>query len=406
MNIAYFVPLYPSVSLTFVAREIRQLEKLKNLITVFAYDRADEDLFHPEFVDIQAKVIYRPPLAQWKIIKIIWANISVAIKNPKGYFKAFRWLNEFSTEKNIAKLGLFLQMGYFSYLIRQLSIERIHAHFAIEWAITAMLTSWIADLPFSITTHGADILANPQPNLLPHLFSQTNPLVTISKYNQEFLLDSFSNILQPERVVVVHCGVDINNFCFRPYRKSTDDFSIVTIARLVEKKGHTILIEALDLLKQQGFKFSWIVVGRGPMSSLLEELVKANNLADHTKFLGAAVRDEIQAVLRNADLMVLPCIPTSKGDIDGIPVTLMEAMAMGVPVISTNISGIPELIAHEESGWLVPPNDSKALADRLRQVIEQPNLQQIVLKAREKIETDFNIEIEATRLLSFFQDGL
>lgn len=406
MNIAYFVPLYPAVSLTFIIREIRELEKGGSSIVIFSFEQADMDFVQPEFSESKAQVFYPPRLRSWQIAKVLWANLSVALVNPGGYFKALKRMQVFPYAKLLARFGLFLQTGYFSYLAQKLSVERIHAHFAIDWAIVAMLTSWMADLPFSITTHAGDIFVNPHPDIVPLLFSEADILVTISEFNRKFLLASFPDVLQPECVFVVHCGVDIGQFDFMPPSSPTGHISIITVARLVGKKGHSTVIEALQLLKQQNIHFSWIVVGRGPLLSKLQELVKQKKLEDNVEFVGAATRDEVQIRLRNSNVMVLPCIKDANGDMDGIPVVLIEAMAMGIPVISTDISGIPELITHRKSGLLVTPGDSMALANALKQVFEESSvITQMAVEARRKVVDDFNIETEGLRLLDIFQES-
>lgn len=300
---------------------------------------------------------------------------------------------------------MMLDIGYFSYVIKRAHIERIHAHFALDWAAVAMLASWITDIPFSLTAHAADIYQNPQPHLLPELFSEVDFLVTISDYNRTFLLNSYSSSLSPERVFVVHCGIDLEAIPFLPWRrKIAEVMSIITIARLVEKKGHTLLLQALHLLKQQGYKFTWVVIGRGPLLPQIQALAAEMGLRDDVKFMGAMPQDDVQEELRHTDILVLPCVQAPEGDMDGIPVVLMEAMAMGVPVLSTRVSGIPELITHDETGWLVAPNAANDLALTLGQLWDsQFYSEKMVIKAREKVCAEFNIQIEATRLLELFK---
>lgn len=404
MKIAYFIPLYPSITLTFIAREVHQLEKMDNEIWIFSSGRADSDLAHPEFAKIKAKIFYPQPL-RLQLITVLWANVVVMLTHPKSYIKALRWTQNMSANR-VERWRMMLDVGYFSYVIKKAHVERIHTHFALDWAAAAMLASWITHIPFSLTTHAADIYQNPEPHLLPELFSEVDFLVTISDYNRIFLLKSYGSSLSPERVFVVHCGIDLEVFPFLPLcREIPEVISIITIARLVEKKGHASLLQALQMLKQQGYKFTWTVIGRGPLLPKIQVLATEMGLSDEVTFLGAMTQDDVQLRLREADILVLPCVQASGGDMDGIPVVLMEAMAMGVPVLSTTVSGIPELITHNETGWLVAPNDAPGLAFALGQWRDgQPYSEKMLAKAREKVCADFNIQVEATRLLELFKD--
>jgi glycosyltransferase involved in cell wall biosynthesis len=402
MKIAYFVPLYPAVSLTFIAREIRSLGKLGHTITVFAGGKADQDLDHPEFVQREVEVIYPSRFKSGQFWSIVWANFVVFLVNPGGYLKSIFWMKR-SAHRAILGWKTLLQIGYYSFLIRKKKIQRIHAHFALDWALLGLLASWMVKVPFSVTTHAGDLFVKSHPEILPQIFDEADWVVTISDYNRNFLLQTYES-LTPDRVVVVHCGIDMADFPFakRSYLPK-EPLSIITVARLVEKKGHRVLLNALQLLKKQGHPFTWQIVGRGPLSAALQVSVHQAQLNEVVQFVGATTYQHIKSLLMTADVMVLPCVQSEDGDQDGIPVALMEAMAVGLPVISTTVSGIPELITHKKTGLLVRPNDSAALAKALCAFLEnQYDLSQLIAQAHRKVCNDFNIEIESARLAALF----
>jgi len=210
----------------------------------------------------------------------------------------------------------------------------------------------------------------------------------------------------PERKVAVsRMGVNMDSFTPRPLRVPGETLQIISVARLTEKKGLHVAIDACRLLKAQGVRFHYRILGLGPWERRLRTLIEQYQLDDVVEMSGFRPSHEVKAMLETADVFLLPSITGADGDMEGIPVALMEAMAVGLPVVSTRHSGIPELIDSGESGWLVAENDAAALARQLGELstASASGLGPVVQRAREKVEAEFNQQIINQRLACLLQ---
>ena len=199
----------------------------------------------------------------------------------------------------------------------------------------------------------------------------------------------------PQKIAVSRMGVDMEKFSRRPAKAPGTPLEIISVARLTEKKGLHVAIEACRLLKGRGVDFRYNILGIGPWERRLRTLIEQYQLEDVIFMPGFKPSHEVKAMLDQADLFLLPSVTGIDGDMEGIPVALMEAMAVGIPVVSTVHSGIPELIEAGESGWLVPENDPQALAQSLEEFIalDRDSLEPVLVRARQKVETDFNQQV-------------
>ncbi|HBI2833676.1 TPA: colanic acid biosynthesis glycosyltransferase WcaL [Escherichia coli] len=208
-----------------------------------------------------------------------------------------------------------------------------------------------------------------------------------------------------EKIAVSRMGVDMTRFSPRPVKAPATPLEIISVARLTEKKGLHVAIEACRQLKEQGMAFRYRILGIGPWERRLRTLIEQYQLEDVVEMPGFKPSHEVKAMLDDADVFLLPSVTGADGDMEGIPVALMEAMAVGIPVISTLHSGIPELVEADKSGWLVPENDARALAQRLAAFsqLDTDELAPVVKRAREKVEHDFNQQVINRELASLLQ---
>ncbi|MBS2138601.1 colanic acid biosynthesis glycosyltransferase WcaL [Escherichia coli] len=208
-----------------------------------------------------------------------------------------------------------------------------------------------------------------------------------------------------EKIAVSRMGVDMTRFSPRPVKAPTTPLEIISVARLTEKKGLHVAIEACRQLKAQGVAFRYRILGIGPWERRLRTLIEQYQLEDVIEMPGFKPSHEVKAMLDDADVFLLPSVTGADGDMEGIPVALMEAMAVGIPVVSTLHSGIPELVEADKSGWLVPENDARALAQRLAAFsqLDTDELAPVVKRAREKVEHDFNQQVINRELASLLQ---
>ncbi|MFT2925079.1 colanic acid biosynthesis glycosyltransferase WcaL [Escherichia coli] len=208
-----------------------------------------------------------------------------------------------------------------------------------------------------------------------------------------------------EKIAVSRMGVDMTRFSPRPVKAPATPLEIISVARLTEKKGLHVAIEACRQLKEQGMAFRYRILGIGSWERRLRTLIEQYQLEDVVEMPGFKPSHEVKAMLDDADVFLLPSVTGADGDMEGIPVALMEAMAVGIPVVSTLHSGIPELVEADKSGWLVPENDARALAQRLAAFsqLDTDELAPVVKRAREKVEHDFNQQVINRELASLLQ---
>ena len=274
-------------------------------------------------------------------------------------------------------------------------VEHLHSHFGWEQADMLAHIHRLTGLPYSLTLHAADIFVNP--DRLASRLSGAAFVATISQYNKTMLIDHLG--LPREKVHIVHCGVDLPAFPVSP--APLDDVPrLVSIGRMVPKKGFGVLLRALALLRAEGFVFEAELVGDGPLRHKLDHLAAGLGLSGVARFTGALEPSEAVSRLRRAHIFVLACRQGPDGDRDGIPVVLMEAMALGRPVVSTRLSGIPELV-DQGCGLLADPDDPYSLADQLRLILEDGVLAARLARAgRQRVEQAFTLEGQARRVLA------
>lgn len=286
-------------------------------------------------------------------------------------------------------------------------MTHIHAHFATEATTVAMFASILTNTPFSFTIHAYDLLVSPR--FLREKVEHAHSVVTISEFNRQYLASLLLKDRESlmEKVNVVHQGISIEDFIY--LRSQQTDFPselpiLLTIARLVPKKGHRYVMEALSLLKKRGIEARWIVAGDGPEKSMLMRLSQELGLENSVEFVGEIDSSQVKELLSVATIFVLPCVKDENGNMDGIPVAIMEAMAAGVPVVSTSVSGIPELIEHRTNGLLIAPFDVKALMDSIQNLLEDADLyDRIVYAGQERIVQEFDVFSSAKRLIKLFE---
>lgn len=278
---------------------------------------------------------------------------------------------------------------------------RIHSHFAWGNAFVAAYTAQLLEIPFSLTVHASDIFAlnKSAECALKSILNRADTVITISKFNKNYLITK--GLCIGDKIEVIHCGVPISKFNYneRPYQKGT--FRIVTIpSGFVETKGLKVLIGAVKNLIEVNEDIECYIIGDGKDREKYEQEVKKLGLSSFVKFLGRIPQVDLPELYKKCHAFILPCITDERGKPEGIPVSLMEAMAVGLPVISTALAGIPELIEDEKQGLLSKPGDVQSLVCRIKRQIEEPAKSvTMAISARAKIEADFNINTIAEKLI-------
>jgi colanic acid/amylovoran biosynthesis glycosyltransferase len=302
----------------------------------------------------------------------------------------------------VRALLLFPRAVWMSSRFKLIGITHIHAHYATHTALVAWLIHKMTGIPYSITVHAHDIFVE-KPMLATKL--QDSVFVSaISEFNRKYLADMFGSWVT-QKTQIVRCGIDPAYYGNGEHigRAETGRLEIISIGSLQPYKGHIYLVRACTELQKRGIPFRCRIVGGGDLRDMLERAIRENQLAHVVELMGPRTQDEVSQLLRTANCYVQPSVITPSGKMEGIPVALMEAMVSGIPVVATSISGIPELVRHGDTGWLVPPEDFKALADALSQIHRNPaEAKRRACSGRRWVLDEFELSSNAKKLSVLF----
>jgi glycosyltransferase involved in cell wall biosynthesis len=401
-GVAYLVKTWPRLSETFILNEVIAVERLGAPLRIFSVKPPDPGPVHTRVREVRARVTYLDLPRNWRAA--LPANVRSLVRQPRQYARTLlEALVQAVRHRSLAAPRHFLKAGYLADLLFREPVAHLHAHFATAPGLVAMYASQLTGVPYSLTAHAKDIYVNRPENLRTRL-ERARVVATCTEYNRQYLLTHFG----PEcggKLHRIYHGLDLSQFPFRPFNPPGPRPPLVlSVARLVEKKGLRDLIEAADILRRRGRRFRVEIIGTGPLRESLEAQVSGLGLKFQVRLLGAQTHEKVCEAYRRASVFALPCVVTSNGDRDGIPNVLVEAMASGTPVVSTPVSGIPELIESERDGLLVEPNSPQKLAEALDRLLSDPGLGgRLARAARAKIEARFSAEEGARRLLELFQ---
>jgi len=401
IRIAYLAHKFPGLTLTFVYREIYALRQAGLEVLPYSIWRPAPSEVSPEARPLYRETRYLFPLSAGRLVA---GHLRYWRRSPQAYGRAlFDLLTSAGESLSNRRRTLIHFLGgvVLTHYLEEAGIEHVHAHFALNGATMALIASRLLGIPFSFTAHANDLYANPV--LLPMKIREAAFIVAISEYNRRHMVNVVGDPDIASKVHVVHCGLDPAQFPYAPPEERSERPIILGVGRLVEKKGFTYLIAACRHLVQAGYDFEVRIIGDGPLRASLAQAIQAAGLGGRVRLLGALPQEKVREHLRQATIFALPCVIARDGDRDGIPVALMEAMATGLPVVSTTVSGIPELVIHGESGLLVSPGDSQALARALGRLLGDPFLRRrLGEKGREVVLRDFNIARLAAHLVGIF----
>lgn len=287
---------------------------------------------------------------------------------------------------------------------RQEPVAHVHSQWIHSGGTVAMFGSWLLDVPFSFTGHAADLFRNRA--ALETKIRRADFIVCISEFHRGFFLE---NGARPEQLIKVYCGIDPSHFKpNRRVRPADAPFHVLSSGRLVGKKGFPVLIDAIAELKARGEDVTCTIGGSGPDEAALREQIAQNGLNDVITLTGEALKQEnIPDFMAKGDVYALPCVWAEDNDVDGLPQMLMEAMACGLPAVSTDLVGIPDLIRNEETGLLVQPNGASALANALiRLRDDEPLATRLASAGREHVLETFDINTCLEPLLARYRTAL
>ncbi len=377
---------------------------------VFALKKGYDEKCHDRAENLLEHTIYRPSfilVEQWKILFLF------SLRHPMMLFQLFLIIFKGYKNTPLTLLKLYRNIPcalYFSELIKQAEAKHIHAHFAYIPTTIAMIVSRALKLPFSFSAHAWDIHANK--NNLKEEFSSARFVITCSEYGRLVLLNRYGNNLSGKIHRVYH-GIDLEYWDNSPKMNGLNVknrkmpvhriWRLMSAGRLIEKKGFDFLIKACALLKEGRVRFHLDLIGEGNERTALERLVESLGLEKEISFIGALDHEELKQYYFRADIFILSSVVAADGDRDGIPNVLLEVMAMGVPVISTKISAIPELIEDGKTGILVSERDDKGLYEAIIKVINSDGPRSnIIDKARLRVREEFSLRDSVDKIFNLF----
>lgn len=401
MKIAYFINQYPKVSHSFIRREILALEELGHKIERFALRTNEEELVDPIDHDELKKTSY---VLSQSTFQIILRCLSIFFYAPEKFLSTllFACRIGFGSERGIVRHLIYLvESCVLLHWQKQTSIQHIHAHFGTNSTTVVMFTYLLGGANYSFTVHGPEEFDKPEFISLSEKIKYSHFVVAISSFGRSQLF-RWIPADQWYKVKVVHCGLDeaflIDNENIAPNESN----QLICIGRLCEQKGQLLLLESIKSLRDAGIKCKLVLAGDGPMRAEVEQKISEYNLTDSVEITGWISSGQVKQLLIESRGLVLPSFA------EGLPVVIMEALAMSRPVISTYVAGIPELIKNNQNGWLIPAGDSEALTKAMQELLNANN--DLLLKmgkhGHQAVKTQHNIKIEASKLARFFEQEL
>jgi len=395
MRLGYLYSRYPVLSQTFCDAEMLALERLGFELEIGSVHPPLTSLRHEHIACLRAPIHYAPPQ---EILKI-----SEKTAKTNG-----NWPRDL-VDRHERKYGAGVKAEqrarnalYFADHFKRRGVDHVHVHFANRAAHTAMFLKEISGIPFSVTAHGQDFMKDlGNDDLLREICDAAEFVAAETDYSRDLLRQRCPD----SRIHRVYNGMDLTRFPARRYEMSEDTVPrIVSIGRLVAFKGFEHLIDACAQLARRGLNFTCEIIGDGPLRADLEARIKKLNLSDRVHLLGSLSQGAVLEKLWAADIFALASVTDAQGASDVFPTVIIEAMAAARPVVSTHLAGIPESVVHGETGLLVPPEDTMALAEALGRLIQDGKLRLHYGRAgRERIEQHFRIEQTVAPLIQLLQ---
>ena len=399
---------YPRISETFISNEILLLETLGFAIHLFSMRQPRENFSHESVKKIRATVDYLPETLIKPLPRLLYHNLLLAAKTPLFYAGALKTAcRRFLRTHKSATIKHLLQAGYLAHRYLPASgVTHLHAHFAHSPTSVAMFTSHLTGLPFSFTAHAKDIYTS-DPRQILEKIGLARFVVTCTEYNRKHLRELSDGYATP--IHRNYHGIDIKLFSDKNENPKipVQPFQILTIARLTAKKGLPTIYKALRILCDQGVSLHHTHIGGGEDREKIISLINDLDLESVTQLLGTQPHQVVLEHYKNADLFVLGCEVAPNGDRDGIPNVLVESMAMGLPVVATHISGIPELVGNERTGLLMPPGQPDKLAQSMLRMLTDGELRNRVIAAgKQRIVRQFDNRQLIQELAEVYREGM
>ncbi|MEC4804029.1 MAG: glycosyltransferase [Jaaginema sp. PMC 1079.18] len=402
MKIAYLVNQYPKVSHSFIRREIRSLEALGIDVLRFSIRSCQEELVDPGDREELEKTRY---ILAAGILPLLGSLLQLALTRPVRWVAAFKLACQLGWKSD---RGLILHWAYLAEAcllwrwLKNSDVQGIHVHFGTNSAMVALLCQVLGGPPYSFTVHGPEEFDKAPLIALTEKIKRAAFVVAISSFGRSQLY-RWCDYSDWSKIKIVRCGVD-QSFLAKeaPAIAFSQTPEIVCVGRLCEQKGQLLLIEAIAPLAAENRDFQLTLVGDGEMRSQIEDAIARSQLQNHVTITGWASNATVQKHILAARALVLPSFA------EGLPVVIMESLALRRPVLTTYVAGIPELVEPGRCGWLIPAGSVTALTAALREVLDcSPEiLNTLGTEGAARVAKAHNATTEAAQLAQYFQQFL
>ena len=403
-RVGYVLKRYPRYSETFVVNEILAHEAAGLKIEIFALRPPSDTHFQNTIAQVRAPVNYiRRPL-QGRVSE----SLNTLCPNAASFFwaelqEASKVLPDFWTVLAIAqgeRSSNVYQAVWLAREVRLKGITHLHAHFGSVATSVTRLAAHFAGVSYTFTAHAKDIFhQSVEPEDMSRKLRDAAAVVTVSDYNLAYLQQTYG--AAAAQIRRIYNGLDLGRL---PYQSPRDrPPQIISVGRLVEKKGVSILVDACAILKGWGCEFICQIIGAGELEASLRQQIQTLNLQSRVAVIGPRPQVEVFEQVQQAAVFAGPYIIGADGNRDGLPTVLLETMALGTPCVSTDVTGIPEVVRDGETGLLVRQHDPLALATALKRLLTDPDLRvRLATQARQLIESEFDIHRNADAVRSLF----
>ncbi len=394
-KLIYLLKMFPRFSETFILAELLELERRGCELEIYSLHRPTDRERHADVARLRAPVTYLPDRIHRRDV------IDGVDSEALG-----RQLREAARSADPKARKRVLQAAWLAPRLAASGAGHVHAHFATSASEVARQIRRLGGPGYSLTAHAKDIFhESVRPADLRRRMAEARFVVTVSDYNRRHLAR-----LAPEaRIRRIYNGLDLERFAPRPAdRTAAEDAPLLlAVGRLVEKKGFEVLVEACGLLRDAGRPFRCQIVGKGEREAAIRRRIEDLALGDRVELLGPLPREALLELLPRATLFAAPCVVGADGNRDGLPTVLIEAMAMGLPAISTPVTGIPELVEQERSGLLVPPGDPARLAAAIARLLDDPvEAARLARAGRRRVERAFDLRRNVAVLDQQFTEAI
>lgn len=400
IELAYLLKKFPRLSETFILNELLGQESTGRCARVFARKQSDDEPRHESYDRLRAIVEPFPPFQELDPL----ASILPLVGGQGG-------LGRLETVYRLSQLlpsfrgtRLVSEALYLSRRCHELGLRHVHVHFASEAAVVAMFSNLLGGPGYSVTAHAKDIYQSElTPELLQRVIVNSRFTVTVCEANRKFLIDTLGPGVE-SRLRVLYNGIATENW---EGSSSRDECHVLAVGRLVEKKGFHVLVSALTRLHREGKDIHATIIGDGEQRASLEAAIAERGMTKRIRLVGSLTQDQVRPWMMRASIFCAPCVIAQNGNRDALPTVLLEAMASGLPVITTPVTGIPEIVQGGRAGVLVPCGDAEALAEAIDSLLsDSTRRQKLATAGMHQVRQVFDAAQITQTLSGWFDEAL